>query len=534
MKKLFILSGFITAGFALQAQSVQQGTDDLYYERYQSAINDFSQVTKADPQNAEAWFGLTKAYMLTDKDSAAKAVLATAPPSVKEEPLFEVAQGWVLLAAGDGAASDALFQKALKETKEKNPEVLSGIAQAQIDAATGNAQQAIDLLNKAIKRDKHNAALYVQLGDAYLKAANGSEAYKAYQNAIEENDKYAAAYHSLGQIFLSQKNPDMYLQYFTKAIAADPNYAPSLYKLYVHHFYYDPAKAMTYYKQYMAHSDSTVQQDYDIADLLFTTKDYAAAIEKAKDLEAKEGQNLQPRLYKLIGYSYAEMKDSAQALAYMKQYLAAAPDSQVIAKDYETLSKLYESSNDDSLATMYLVQATQKEKDSASLLADYKKLANIALENKDYAKQAEWLGLYYANNSKANNLDLYNWALATYRAEDYAKADSVFGLYAAKYPEQSFGYYWQARSQSLLDKDMEEGLALPAYQKLIEVLAKDTTAANYKRWMVEAYGYLGAYEANKEKDYEEAIDYFSKMLEVDPQNEEARKNITLLEKRIEK
>jgi tetratricopeptide (TPR) repeat protein len=79
---------------------------------------------------------------------------------------------------------------------------------------------------------------------------------------------------------------------------------------------------------------------------------------------------------------------------------------------------------------------------------------------------------------------------------------------------------------------MKEGLAIPTYQKLIEVLEKDTTDANYKKWVVEAYGYLAAYETNTEKDYAEAVDYFEKVLEVDPENADAKKYIALLEKSL--
>ncbi|HEX6333600.1 MAG TPA: hypothetical protein VFZ78_05185, partial [Flavisolibacter sp.] len=53
---------------------------------------------------------------------------------------------------------------------------------------------------------------------------------------------------------------------------------------------------------------------------------------------------------------------------------------------------------------------------------------------------------------------------------------------------------------------------------------------NYKKWTIEAYGYLAAYEANTMKDYSEAIGYFEKLLEVDPGNESAKKYIEILEK----
>jgi tetratricopeptide (TPR) repeat protein len=103
-------------------------------------------------------------------------------------------------------------------------------------------------------------------------------------------------------------------------------------------------------------------------------------------------------------------------------------------------------------------------------------------------------------------------------------------MYVAKYPDQSFGYYWQARSNASLDKEMKDGLAIPVYKKLIEVLQGDTTNTNYKKWMVEALAYLAAYEANTQKNYDEAVDYFEKVLEVDPDNADAKRYIAILEK----
>jgi cytochrome c-type biogenesis protein CcmH/NrfG len=51
------------------------------------------------------------------------------------------------------------------------------------------------------------------------------------------------------------------------------------------------------------------------------------------------------------------------------------------------------------------------------------------------------------------------------------------------------------------------------------------------RWMVEAYGYIAAYNANTKKDYPMAISFFQKLLEVDPQNADAQKYIAVLEQR---
>ena len=169
-----------------------------------------------------------------------------------------------------------------------------------------------------------------------------------------------------------------------------------------------------------------------------------------------------------------------------------------------------------------------------ALYPHYKTLALFAHDLKDYSAEAKWLKKYYTGNIKAGNIDLFNWGIAHYRAEEYAGADTVFGLYVRDHPEQGFGYYWQARSKAMLDKEMTEGLAVPYYQKLIEVNQTDTAHANYKKWMVEAFGYIAAYNANTKKDYPQAISYFQKLLEVDPENADAKKYISLLEKRGEK
>ena len=83
----------------------------------------------------------------------------------------------------------------------------------------------------------------------------------------------------------------------------------------------------------------------------------------------------------------------------------------------------------------------------------------------------------------------------------------------------------------MMDKEMEQGLAVPYYEKLTEVMQGDTASGSYKNCMAVAYGYMAAYNANTKKDYALAISYFQKVLEVDPENADAKKYIALLEQR---
>lgn len=533
MKKIFFVFILTGTAFAMQAQSLDEGNKALYYERFATAEQTFRQLLKQDADNAAAWYGLIEALINEHRIEEASKDLHAAQSSVQGQPYFKVAEGAVLLGQGNAGDAANYFNQALNDTKQKDENILAAIARAHVEAENGDANYAIDLLNKAIRRDKHNAAYYVLLGDAYLKQQKGSDAYKAYEDAIEQDKSSAAAYHKMGEIFLTQKNPDLYVEYFKKAVAADPNYAPSLYKLYAYEFYHDPAQAMNYYREYASKSDASIRNEYDLADLLFLNKQYPDAIAKANEIIAREGDKVQPRLFKLIGYSYAGAKDTAKAINSMQQYFERQNDTSFVAKDFISMGEFLASKPDqDSLAMVFYAKGVALEKDSAELTRYYKKLAELARSSKNYSSEAEWQGKYYASNDRASNIDLFNWGLAHYRAGEYALADSVFGLYVAKYPEQSFGYYWQARSKALQDKEMKDGLAIDAYKRLIEVLEKTPTDPNYKKWIVDAYGYLAAYEANTEQNYTEAKGYFEKVLEVDPANAEAKKYIDLLDKSL--
>ncbi len=533
MKNITTLFILLFAGGAATAQTVDEGNRHLYYERYNSAASAFDQVLAGDAKNDEALQGAVTAYLQQDELAKAKEKLQAAPEGVRDEAFYMVAMGQVALEEGKQDEANGFFTQALDESKNKDPEVMLAIARAQIRSEKGDAGNAVALLQKAIEKDDKNPALYVALGDAFRKAKNSNEGYKAYRQALNLDAGYAAALYKIGDIFLSQRNREMYLNYFDQAAKADPAYAPALYRLYLYHFSYNPTKAMEYYRQYMANADKGLQNEYDLADLNYLNKDYGAALAKAATIIAAQGEKTKPRLYKLAGYSHAALQDSAKALQAMRQYFASESDSNYVAKDYEMLARLYlaQDNKEDSAVDAY-TKAIALVQDSAELYPYYQEISELYKTKKDFANEAAWMARYYSGNSKATNVDLFNWALAHYRAAEYAKADSVFGLYVQKYPDQSFGYYWQARTNAARDEGMKEGLAAPYYQKLIEVLQKEEQNENNKRWLLEAYNYLAAYETNTEKDYEEAIGYFEKVLELNPDDADAKKYKAMLEKTL--
>ncbi len=534
-KKLsLILCGLLLAS-AVHAQDVDAGKQLLYNERYAGAEAYFHNLLQKDPENEDAWLALTEAYIQQGEARQALDSLDKAPEDAKEEWSWMLAKAGALMATKKMAEANEIFESAISKTKSKNAEVLATIAKWHVVLDNGNPDYALELLEKALKRSRKNPEINYLQGLAYRNKVMGTEAYQAFREAINKDEDFAPAYYELGRIFLTQKNVDVYTDYFQKAIKANPSFAPAHYRLYVHYQAIQPEKAKMHFMHFRNNTDRNIQQEYDYTDLLYLNKQYDSAIARAQQLITLQGEQVKPRLYKLISYAKQGLQDTASAIAQMQLYFKNEEDSNLLVKDFETMGILFatEENKYDS-AMHYMAIAAERTEDSADLRNYYQTLAAWAKQKDDPAAEAKWLGKYYLSDANASNVTLFNWGLAAYKAEDYLQADTVFALYAEKYPEQGYGYYWRARANAAIDTAMEWGLAIPHYQSLINLLDKplDSLSAGDKKWLSESYMYLASYEVNTNKDYDAAIDWFTKLLEVDPANETASQYIKLLEENI--
>lgn len=531
MKRILFFVFFVAGSFGVKAQSLQEAKGYIYYERYNSASRLLTNIIKSNPRNAEAWYLLTRCYLKDDRILSFWDTVPPVPADLENSPFIECAKGDVLLRHGKRDSASAYFNAALNQSRQKDFAILQAVAIAHIRSDSGNAMYALELLSKAIKLDKKNPSLFVEQGNAYRKLRNGTEAYKSYAKAIDLNPAYAEASYRLGKLFLTQNNSDMYLKYFRQATASDSNYAPAWYALYYYYYFKDPVQAVSNLNRYMSVSDYDPVNHFRKTDLLYLSKNYRDAIREADSLILLQKSAIDPRLFKLLAYSYNELKDSLRAIENMRTYFEKQPDSSLLAKDFESMADMMDgfAGKEDS-AAMYLNKAISLEKDSATKIMLYKNIADLYKKMNDYTSQTLWLGRYYKSNPGANNVDLFNWGIAAYLAKNYSVADSIFTLYSVKYPDQTFGYYWKARTEVAIDTSMAQGLAVPDYKKVIKLSTGDSTGHFNKKWLTEAYGYLGAYKANIEKNYPEALEYLESLLALDPQNESVKKYIEILKK----
>lgn len=535
MKKTIALLITLVTVCTLNAQNVHDGKMMFLYGKHASADRIFSEIVKTNPSDADSWYWLVRNSLTANESEQAKKYAASIPADIQENPYILVAKGSVLLNENDSVAASTLFDKALGTKRKKDPFIQLAIAAAYNDVPKSNHQIAVDLLEAAKKREDKNAEILTALGDAYRWVYNGSSSYIAYKDAIKADEKYADALFKIGKIFQTQNNTEMFLQYFNQALDADSNYAPAYYELYWYYYTSNKASdALTYLKKYMAHADKKMANEYQLADMLLINKQYNESIAQANKILAEEEGNANPTIYRLMAHAYNETGNLAKSENYLNTYFAKQHDSLKRASDYELLATIYEKTNRDSMALNVYKKAFYLQNDSTAKLKYAKKLAIAYKNEKDYANEAIWDEQVYLLKKDASNVDLYNWGIASYYNKDYEASDSVFAIYEEKYPKHVYGYYWRARSNEAIDTTMEKGIAVPHYLKLIDVAVTDTSNSTNKRWLVQAYSYVAAYKANTEKDYEEAIDYFDKALELSPENTQIARYKEMLEKRVAK
>ena len=539
MNKLTItllFTGFFMSG---NGQVIEQAKTNIYYHRFTSAKNELRQAINSGQQDPDAWYWLGEIYLSENKPDSAKQVFLDGMALVQkrnysseEHPLLFIGNAHLLLYSGHATAARSQMEEIAKNTKYKDPEALTAMAKAIISSKEGDIPWAIELLEKAARRDKKNPAIYLAIGDAYHKQVNGSQAVINYDKALELNPQYAEAYYKKGLIYKTQKNTEVYTGEFTKAVEADSTYAPALYELYYHYFYRDIARAGELLTAYIRHSDPSLEHKYMLADYQYITKKYEEAISNANYIINLQKKEAKPRLYKLIAYSQAALGDSTQAEKSMQVYFTRQKTEEFISKDYELMAFLTEAVNPDKAAAIpWYRKAIALEKDTKSKLGYMQTVADIQKTVGNREREAVWRERIYTTKEQPSNLDIYNWGVALYMAADYTRADSVFGIYSDKYPDQVYGPLWQARCNSIIDSTMEQGLAVPYFKKLIDVASTDSV--KNKSILLKAYGYLGSYEANKTKDYESALGYFEKMLALDPENSDAKNYVDTIKKWIE-
>lgn len=523
MKKntiVLVAAGFITLTGA-KAQNIQEGINHLYADRDQSAKSVFEKILATNPNNIDATYWLGQADIALKDTVAAKTVYENALRNNGNAPLLLVGMGQVELMENKKDEARQRFETAINLSRGKkgdDPNILNAIGKANVEAKAGDLAYAIDKLKVAVDRDSKNADIFLNLGNAYRKAHEGGQAVINYDEAMQVNSSFAVAAYREALLYYTQKNWDVYEEKLKKAVQMDPKFAPAYYELY----YYalgkkDFTTAQEYATKYNETAEPDPQNDYLRIQTLWAQKNYDEAIAGGKTLIAAAGDKTKARTYKLMAYAYADKGDTAGAKPYIDEYFAKADEDEIIAGDYIFKGQIYAAlgSGNDVVYDTYMKAAAMDSVESSKIDllkkgADWFKAKGDRLDEANM--RVEVLKIKKDNPTLR---EVFDPGVAYYFAKEYNRADSIFDIFIAKWPGETYGYEWEFNVHRALDST--GAAAVPFAEKLLnDIYSKDST--KYAKDIVSKSAFLVDYYANTAKDYAKALEYCDKILAIDPEN----------------
>jgi len=552
--RLVILAGiFLLAAANMFAGNNEKGIEYYRAELYDAAKIFFLQQKDQSPsEQAENYYYLGQTYYQLNKEDSASFYYQKSVQTLPEYPFGYIGLGKLALKKGDAKGADDLFKKANGFAK-KDPSIQTTIAEVYVDA--GDYTNATIALDKARKINNKFSGIYVAEGDMLMKQGKVGDACARYDNAILFNSADKIAYLKLAQVY-KDINRNMALDYLDKLVALDPNYIPA-YALIgdINRDLGKYQKALEAYEKYIAVPGvPTLQHEY-YAQLLFFTNQFDKAFDHIKSVLEKDPNNLVMK--RLEAYNSYRLENYAEGLDQMQKFLEVMPKERQIYQDYTYLGQLATKEKQPKIALDAFQKAIEMDSTKSEI---YKEAAAAASSSGLYPEAVNYYEKYLAVESSPDPLDFYNYGNACYLAAAYyidstnmasvttpddiaayeaslknyvQKGDTAFAEVIARRPNMSVGYMGRANINALQDNydgvrtGKVVGYAKPLYEEAITVMSNNNPNGARNKDIITAYRYLISYYYSID-DMPNVIDCSKKILDIDPNDEAARKILTTL------
>ena len=548
----------VTAG-AVNGQSVQEGKNHLFAQRYEQAGLAFGKVLEANPADVDALYWAGQVILEREENPVSRLAKSkewynNALQKTNNAPLIMVGAGEVDLL--DNKANDARqkFESALTLTRTKkgdNTDIVNAVARANTDVKQGDPLYVIDKLNALAERGEKNAETYVWFGNALRKARPGEaggEAFRNYQKALELNPSLALASYRLARLFDSQRNWELVLQYLNECLAKDSKFTAAYYELFYYYFYRkDYSTAETQLQKFIESKQSgkDPQDDFLYAQLCWARQDFDCAISKGAAVLATEGESPKPRVIRLLADASFQKADTlakqndaagsaanyAKAKEYSDLFFAKKDAEDLILYDYQLRANILDKTGGSSeeIFNTYL-QSTTVDTTLALRIDLLKKGAEKFKAKGDSSsrnREGDLRLKVISMKETPGQRDYFDAGFAYFQGKNFERADSIFDVYILKFPEEPYGYMMEYNIHRSIDSTMELGAAVPWGVKYLAILDKDPV--KNKANIIGVCSYLAQYYANIAKDKDQALSYLRKILELDPNNQVIQQTISMLE-----
>lgn len=549
MKFKLILAALLLGG------SVLTGYADGYkdgVEYYQAGQADNAEIvlnrTLNDPQTdkAEAYYYLGCIALKKGDKAAAEKYFDQGVQANAEYAYNYIGKGAVALKNGNKDAAEDFFKQAEKINK-KDAKVKVDIARAYYDADKAlYTKEWNKYINDAKKKDKKESSIYIFEGDVFADEQKYGDSAGYYEMAITFDAERPIAYVKYANTYF-HINPEVAISKLEEIVAKNPSSALAQRELAEKYYENDQwTKAAEQYKNVVDNPNHFASDDERYVVLLYFGKKYQQSFDLAvAQLQKNPSSFLMKRMRFL---NAAAMEKYADAENYANEFFAAgSKDNLFSSNDYTTYGDVEKALGKTNAYLTAYSKAVEINPDKTELLKDLSSAYSSAANSNDstftenkaelFQKAAKYYQMFVDKGDFTTN-DLfvlagrYQNVLATapdsLKDEAYNKAIAVIDQVIAKVPDDYRIYQRKARIALVKEGDnRKEGLAIPAYQKMEELVNNDAELDKAKKddALKEAYMYYASYYlANSDKAT--AKQYYEKYLALEPENEALRQYIS--------
>lgn len=527
--KILTLIGLFIPSF-LNAQTLTETIRKTNNEQFVEAVGAFNKLILTEPNNACFYFYAGENFFEKGVPDSALIFWNKTMTVDPESPFSLIGVGKSLCLKGDIAGAKTKFALAESMTKKgkykkTKAEVLKCIAKAWISFDNKDLDEAIRLLNLAIKASPNDIDCHLLKGDAlYLKTPeNSSNAIKSYNLVLTINQKSSMGIVRKAKIYQLAKNYKAADSLYNIAKNIDSTYAPAYREnAELNMAFGQSKKAIENWKKYLILNNS-FDSRYRYAVALFKGKQYCEAIQELLSIKPIFTDYYIDRM---LTYSYFECGNEPdgiqKGLNSSEQFFSQCPADKVDFYDYKYRGKLYLKGGQDSLAILDFEKTSSMDKESELELTG--EIAKLYLKLKKYTNAVQKYEMKL-QQGKLTAAEYFDLGRAYYfEGKNYVAADSAFSMVIIRSPNYASAFIFKARVQNKKGSSQENVMAAAIhYKSALELISTEERRGKSKPITLEAAKFLGTYyRDSKEKDLVKAKEYWVIVNELDPEEKQAR------------